>query len=93
MSFADMWSARHVQIGVGKTSCPKMGSAVGHQHANEMASSPVLSTADTLSFIPCVDCALIVVEDDVTKETELKQTVDLLSVTNIIGTVLNKAKY
>jgi len=54
---------------------------------------PVLNTADTLSFVPCVDCALIVVEDDITKETELKQTVDLLSVTNIIGTVLNKAKY
>ena len=29
---------------------------------------PVLNTADTLSFVPCVDCALIVVEDDVTKE-------------------------
>lgn len=42
MSFADMWSARHVQIGVGKTSCPKMGSAVGHQHANEMASCEVV---------------------------------------------------
>ncbi len=54
---------------------------------------PVLNTADTLSFVPCVDCALIVVEDDITKEVELKQTVDLLSVTNIIGTVLNKARY
>ena len=54
---------------------------------------PVLSTADTLSFAPCADCALIVVEDDTTKEAELKQTVDLLSVTNIIGTVLNKSKY
>ena len=54
---------------------------------------PVLNTADTLSFVPCVDCALIVVEDDTAKETELKQTVELLSVTNIIGTVLNKAKY
>ena len=54
---------------------------------------PVLNTADTLSFVPCVDCALIVVEDDATKETELKQTVELLSVTNVIGTVLNKARY
>ena len=42
MSFADMWSARHVQIGVGKTSCLKKGSAVGHQHANEMASCEVV---------------------------------------------------
>ena len=54
---------------------------------------PVLSTADSLSFVPCVDCALIVVEDDTTKEAELKQVVELLSVTNIIGTVLNKARY
>jgi len=54
---------------------------------------PVLNTADTLSFVPCIDCALIVVEDDTTKEIELKQTVELLSVTNIIGTVLNKVRY
>ena len=54
---------------------------------------PVLNTADTLSFVPCIDCALVVVEDDTTKETELKQTIELLSVTNIIGTVLNKARY
>lgn len=54
---------------------------------------PVLSTADTLSFVPCVDCALVVVEDDTTKEADLKKTIDLLSVTNIIGTVLNKSQY
>lgn len=54
---------------------------------------PVLSTADALSFVPCVDCALVVVEDDVTKESELHQTIELLSVTNVIGTVLNKARY
>ena len=54
---------------------------------------PVLNTADALSFVPNVDCALIVVEDDSTKESELKQTIELLSVTNIIGTVLNKTKY
>jgi len=54
---------------------------------------PVIKTADALSFVPCVDCALVVVEDDVTKESDLKQTIDLLSVTNILGTVLNKARY
>ncbi len=53
----------------------------------------VLKTADTLSIVPCLDCALIVIEDDNTKEIELKQTVDMLAVTNILGTVLNKAKY
>jgi capsular exopolysaccharide synthesis family protein len=54
---------------------------------------PVLNIADTVSFSPCVDCALLVVEDDVTKETELQQAINLMSVTNIIGTVLNKARY
>ena len=54
---------------------------------------PILNVADTVSFVPCVDCALIVVEDDVTKESELEQAVELMSVTNVLGTVLNKAKY
>lgn len=54
---------------------------------------PILETADALSFLPCVDTALIVVEDDVTKEADLKSAVDMLSVTNVIGTVLNKSMY
>ena len=54
---------------------------------------PILNTADTVSFVPCVDCALIVVEDDMTKQVELEQAIELMSVTNILGTVLNKARY
>jgi len=54
---------------------------------------PVLETADTLAFVPCIDTALVVVEDDVTKESDLKSAVEMLSVTNIIGTVLNKSIY
>ena len=54
---------------------------------------PILETADALSFLPCVDTALVVVEDDVTKEADLKSAVDMLSVTNVIGTVLNKSMY
>ncbi|VAW52087.1 Tyrosine-protein kinase EpsD [hydrothermal vent metagenome] len=54
---------------------------------------PILNVADTVSFVPCVDCALIVVEDDMTKRVELEQAVSLMSVTNILGTVLNKARY
>jgi len=54
---------------------------------------PILNVADTVSFVPCIDCALIVVEDDTTKQVELEQAIDLLSVTNIVGTVLNKARY
>lgn len=54
---------------------------------------PILGVADTVSFAPCTDCSLIVVEDDVTKEADLEQAIDLMSVTNVLGTVLNKAKY
>lgn len=54
---------------------------------------PILDTADALAFVPCVDSALIVVEDDVTKESDLKSAIEMLSVTNVIGTVLNKSVY
>ena len=54
---------------------------------------PVLETADALAFVPCIDTALVVVEDDVTKESDLKSAIEMLSVTNIIGTVLNKSIY
>lgn len=54
---------------------------------------PILGTADAMSITPCIDASLIVIEDDVTKESDLKSAVDILSVTNIIGTVLNKSIY
>ena len=53
----------------------------------------VLDSADTIAFVPCVDTALVVVEDDVTKEADLKSAIDMLAVTDIIGTVLNKSMY
>jgi len=54
---------------------------------------PILGTADAMSIAPCIDASLLVLEDDVTKENDLKTAVDILSVTNIIGTVLNKSIY
>ena len=54
---------------------------------------PVLGTADAMSIAPCIDACLLVIEDDVTKEADLKRAVDILSVTNIVGTVLNKSIY
>jgi len=54
---------------------------------------PVLDTADALAFVPCIDTALLVVEDDVTKESDLKSAIEMLTVTDIIGTVLNKSIY
>lgn len=53
---------------------------------------PVLSSSDALAFAPHLDAALLVLEEGVTQKQELEQAVDLLSVTNIIGTILNKAE-
>ncbi|MCW8923420.1 MAG: CpsD/CapB family tyrosine-protein kinase [Gammaproteobacteria bacterium] len=54
---------------------------------------PILGTADAMSIAPCIDSALLVIEDDVTKEDDLKDAIDILSVTNVIGSVLNKSKF
>jgi protein-tyrosine kinase len=53
---------------------------------------PVLSSADALAFSPYVDAALLVIEEGTTQKHELEHAVELLSSTNIIGTVLNKAE-
>jgi protein-tyrosine kinase len=53
---------------------------------------PVLSSADALAFSPYVDAALLVVEEGTTQKHEIEHAVELLSSTNIIGTVLNKAE-
>ena len=52
---------------------------------------PLLTASDALTFAPNLDAALLVVEDGVTQKQELEQSMELLSVTNIVGTVLNKA--
>ena len=52
---------------------------------------PLLSVADAIAFAPYVDATLLVVEDGVTKEEEVKSSLELLKSTNVIGTVLNKA--
>lgn len=52
---------------------------------------PLLGAADALAFAPYIDAALVVVEDGVTNENDLRATVDMLSETNVIGTVLNKS--
>ncbi len=52
---------------------------------------PVLATAETLAFSAQVDAALLVIEDGVTTRSDIARAVDLLSTTNIVGTVLNKS--
>ena len=53
---------------------------------------PVLSADDALAFSPYVDGALLVIEDGATTKDEVVQTLDYLSATPVIGTVLNKAE-
>jgi capsular exopolysaccharide synthesis family protein len=51
---------------------------------------PVLSAADAMAFAPYVDAALLVIEEGATKRKEVSRALDLLSNTNVLGTVLNK---
>ncbi len=53
---------------------------------------PVLNAADALAFSPYVDAALLVVEEGKTKRQEVQRAIDMLSGTNVLGTVLNKAQ-
>ncbi len=52
---------------------------------------PVLATDDAMAFAPHVDAMLLVIEDEETTKDQLKQTLEMLEGTNIIGTVLNKS--
>jgi protein-tyrosine kinase len=53
---------------------------------------PVLTSADALAFSPYVDAVLLVLEEGRTQKSDIERAVDLLSNTNIVGTVLNKAE-
>jgi capsular exopolysaccharide synthesis family protein len=52
---------------------------------------PLLLGADVLAFAPCVDAALLVVEEGRTREEDVTRSVELLSGTHLLGTVLNKS--
>jgi len=53
---------------------------------------PLLTSSDTLAFVPHVDAALLVVEEGSTRKDELVRATELLRMTSIVGTVLNKAE-
>ncbi|WP_424194695.1 CpsD/CapB family tyrosine-protein kinase [Ampullimonas aquatilis] len=52
---------------------------------------PLLTTADTLSFLPKVDCVLVVVAEGETTKQELENAAELLAPFNVIGTIMNKS--
>ena len=53
---------------------------------------PVLRNDDAILFAPQVDATLFVVEDGVTTEDELQESMRMLQKANVVGTVFNKAK-
>jgi protein-tyrosine kinase len=53
---------------------------------------PLLRNDDAILFAPYADATLVVVEDGVTTESELQQSIRLLRKANFIGTILNKAR-
>lgn len=53
--------------------------------------SPLLGCDDAISFLPKVDCALIIASSGETRVNELKEAKRILEKTNILGTVLNKS--
>jgi capsular exopolysaccharide synthesis family protein len=53
---------------------------------------PLLRNDDAILFAPYADATLLVVEEGVTTEDELQQSMRLLSKANVIGTILNKAR-
>jgi protein-tyrosine kinase len=52
---------------------------------------PVLYADDALSFAPLVECGLVVAAEGKTRRNDLVRTIELLSKTPLVGTVLNRA--
>jgi Mrp family chromosome partitioning ATPase len=50
---------------------------------------PLLETADALSFLPCVDAALLVVREGRTRRDDVVRCLQLMRDTPVIGTILN----
>lgn len=53
---------------------------------------PLLRNDDALMFTPTVDATLMVVEDGVTTVDDVQRSLQLLEGSNLIGTILNKAR-
>lgn len=53
---------------------------------------PVLAADDVLASMDYYDCALLVVEDGGNTEIEIKKALQMLSETNLLGTILNKSE-
>jgi len=78
-------------------SCPKMSQLVEDLKTRYpsrivLFDLPHLGTSDALAFAPYVDAALLIIEEGKTTEDELKQAIEQIQPTPLLGTVLNKAE-
>ncbi|MDP3088423.1 MAG: CpsD/CapB family tyrosine-protein kinase [Methylotenera sp.] len=53
---------------------------------------PVLTADDAIYILPKIDCALLVVGNGMSSQSEIEETMHLLSGINLLGVVLNKAE-
>ena len=53
---------------------------------------PIIDRSDALAFLPYIDAALMVVEEGRSKKQQVKQAIENLTATPVLGTVLNKSK-
>ncbi|MCK5424801.1 MAG: CpsD/CapB family tyrosine-protein kinase [Emcibacter sp.] len=53
---------------------------------------PVLSSDDTIAFLPHVDCVLLIVGNGMASKSDIDNSLRLLKPYNLLGTVLNKAE-
>ncbi|MET0065948.1 MAG: CpsD/CapB family tyrosine-protein kinase [Candidatus Thiodiazotropha sp.] len=53
---------------------------------------PLLSCDDVIAFAPYVDAVMLVVEDEMTTNKDIKRSYELLEKFNVLGVVLNKSK-
>ena len=53
---------------------------------------PLLLTDDALSFLPLVDCALLVVQEGKTKSAAVEQSLELIDPDRLLGSVINNSR-
>jgi len=53
---------------------------------------PILTADDAIAVLPKIDCVLFVVGNGMSSKSDLEETMHLLSSTNLLGVVLNKAE-
>jgi len=53
---------------------------------------PLINRSDTLAFSPYIDTALMVIEEGRSKKSQVKQALQNLSSTPVLGTILNKSR-